>query len=62
MVAWLTDEHLVVLEQRHEELGDAHLRGGVRSRVRSGVGHGMGVGVGVGVGVAVAVAVKNGVG
>ena len=52
MVARLTDEHLVVLEQRHEELGDAHLRGGVRRRVRSGVG----------VGVRAEVAVKNGVG
>ena len=43
----LTYEYLVVFEQRHEELSDAHLRVRVSVRIRVRVRDGVGVGVGV---------------
>ena len=51
----LTDEYLVVFEQRHEELSDAHLRVRVSVRIRVRVRDG------VKVGVEVRVRVRNGV-
>tara|TARA_B110001469_G_C9553981_1_gene274814 strand:+ start:486 stop:776 length:291 start_codon:yes stop_codon:yes gene_type:complete len=58
----LTDEYLVVLEQRHEELGDAHLRVRGKGRIRVGVRDGLRVRVRVRVRNGVGVRARNGVG
>ena len=46
----LTDEYLVMLEQRHEELRDANLRMRVGVRIRVAVRDGVGVRFGSGLG------------